>query len=920
MKRLSMLLIGLFACLMVQAAQTDRMDLSGLWRFQLDPMGFGKTPGSELYLSKLTETIELPGSMDEGGKGIRNIVAHVDRLSRKFEYCGQAWYQREVVIPKEWEEREIILSLERCHWETAVFVDGEPVATDERLSTPNRFILTKQLTPGLHTLTLCVDNRLKYPMDQWNHGTTEYTQTNWNGVVGRMELIAKPSSYIGKMKIYPDIEAKKVNVRLALHVTGNNPTKGELTLRIREKDGKEVCQTVIPLSLSGKENKIEQELALGKDIKLWNEFSPALYELIATLTTEAGEDTYTSVFGMRHVEQGRHHIRVNGRDIHLRGVLDCCVFPLTGYPATDVKEWKRIMGTVKDHGMNHVRFHSWCPPEAAFDAADELGLYLQVELPMWIKDVGQYPARRDFFEREMYAILDEYGNHPSFILYCNGNENEGDFAVLEDLVKKGQAYDSRHLYSASTARTHVAADQYYTSHVAASVGDTNRRWITVYEGKPSTDWDRSEESAIDVPVIAHETGQRCMYPDFEEMKKYTGVLEPRNFKVYQDRLAKNGMLHQAGDFFRATGAHTVLQYKEVNEALLRTSTSGGFQLLGLSDFPGQGSAFVGILDAFWESKGLVTPEKYRESCAPIVLLARLPKRTYTNAETFTVKMEIYHFGPEAIRKGQLTWQLEDESGDIAASGKLSHKEIPFSTVDSLGVIHIPLDKITTAGRYTLKARIAGNIRNEWDIWVYPAVKQPASEGYKYVRRWSEAKELLQKGENVLLIPDSCVGRKTHFVGHFWNPIMFNWKPMIVGTCIEHRHPVFRDFPTSYYADWQWWDILNYATAVDLTDIRALTPVIQSVDSYEFNRKLGVSFEACVGSGKLFVLAVDPVKDIEKRPAMQQLLMSVRNYVASYRFAPTVTLQPYELDALFDYDKIRKAETRSSEAVKQLLNQ
>ena len=432
MKRLSMLLIGLFACLMVQAAQTDRMDLSGLWRFQLDPMGFGKTPGSELYLSKLTETIELPGSMDEGGKGIRNIVAHVDRLSRKFEYCGQAWYQREVVIPKEWEEREIILSLERCHWETAVFVDGEPVATDERLSTPNRFILTKQLTPGLHTLTLCVDNRLKYPMDQWNHGTTEYTQTNWNGVVGRMELIAKPSSYIGKMKIYPDIEAKKVNVRLALHVTGNNPTKGELTLRIREKDGKEVCQTVIPLSLSGKENKIEQELALGKDIKLWNEFSPALYELIATLTTEAGEDTYTSVFGMRHVEQGRHHIRVNGRDIHLRGVLDCCVFPLTGYPATDVKEWKRIMGTVKDHGMNHVRFHSWCPPEAAFDAADELGLYLQVELPMWIKDVGQYPARRDFFEREMYAILDEYGNHPSFILYCNGNENEGDFAVLED--------------------------------------------------------------------------------------------------------------------------------------------------------------------------------------------------------------------------------------------------------------------------------------------------------------------------------------------------------------------------------------------------------------------------------------------------------------------------------------------------------
>ena len=894
------------------------MDLSGLWRFQLDPMGFGKTPGSELYLSKLTETITLPGSMDEGGKGIQNIVAHVDRLSRKFEYCGQAWYQREVVIPEDWKGKEVILLLERCHWETAVFVDGEPVATDERLSTPNRFILTKQLTPGLHTLTLCVDNRLKYPMDQWTHGTTEYTQTNWNGVAGRMELIAKPSCYIEKMDIYPDTETGKVKVSLALHTAGNL-VKGTLTLHIREKGGKEVCRAVVPVALSGKE-RVEHELILGKDMKLWDEFSPALYDLTATLDTEAGEDLRSSVFGMRHVEQGRHHVRLNGRDIHLRGVLDCCVFPITGYPATDVKEWKRIMGTVKDYGMNHIRFHSWCPPEAAFDAADELGLYLQVELPMWIKDVGRYPARRDFFEKEMYAILDEYGNHPSFILYCNGNENEGDFAVLEDLVKKGQAYDPRHLYSASTARTHVKADQYYASHVAANVGDKNRRWITVYEGKPSTDWDLCEESAIDVPVIAHETGQRCMYPNFEEMKKYTGVLEPRNFKVFQDRLARNGMLHQADEFFRATGAHTVLQYKEVNEALLRTSTSGGFQLLGLSDFPGQGSAFVGILDAFWESKGLVTPEKFRESCAPVVLLARLPKRIYTNNETFTVKLGVYQFGPEAIRKGQLAWQLEGEAGDIVGSGKISHKEIPFSTVDSLGMVNIPLDKVTAAGKYTLKARIAGGVCNEWDIWVYPAVKQPASEGYTYVRQWEKAKELLLKGENVLLVPDSCAGRKAHFPSHFWNPIMFNWKPMIVGTCIDHQHPAFRDFPTSYYADWQWWDILNYATAVDLTDMRTLTPVIQSIDTYEVNRKLGISFEANVAGGKLFVLCVDPEKDMEKRPAMQQLLTSVRNYVASDRFAPSVSLQPYELDALFDYSKIHRAETQSSEAIRQLLNQ
>ena len=161
--------------------------------------------------------------------------------------------------------------------------------------------------------------------------------------------------------------------------------------------------------------------------------------------------------------------------------MDCCVFPLTGYPSTTIEDWKRIFLTVKDYGMNHIRFHSWCPPEAAFHAADEVGIYLQAELPMWIKDVGQYPARRDFFEKEMYAILEEYGNHPSFILMCNGNENEGNFNVLEDLVKKAQKHDNRRLYSASTARTHTPSDQYYVSHV------TEKGWITIYEGKPSTD-------------------------------------------------------------------------------------------------------------------------------------------------------------------------------------------------------------------------------------------------------------------------------------------------------------------------------------------------------------------------------------------------------------------------------------------------
>lgn len=917
------LLLTVAALLFAGTSMGQRLtqDLAGSWRFQLDPMGFGKTPGSELYLAKLNETIQLPGSTDQGGKGIRNTASHVDRLSRKFEYCGQAWYQREVVIPQEWANQAITLHLERCHWETSVYVDGKPVATDERLSTPNRFDLSAQLTPGTHTLTLCVDNRLKYPMDQWGHGTTEHTQTNWNGVVGDIELVARPQSNISEVNTYPQLAQKSVRVEVKLQHTLKTHTDGTLKIAVRDAQQRLLAQKEMPVALQQGANQVSETLALGKNIELWDEFNPYLYQVEAQLTTATGTDEVQESFGMREVSQGKHHVQVNGRNVHLRGALDCCVFPLTGYPSTRVEDWKRIFRIVKDYGLNHVRFHSWCPPEAAFTAADQIGIYLQAELPMWIKDVGKYPARRDFFEKEMYAILKEYGNHPSFILMCNGNENEGDFAVLEDLVKKAQAHDNRRLYSASTARTHTASDQYYTSHV------TQKGWITVYEGKPSTDWDRSKESDIDCPVIAHETGQRCMYPNFDEIKKYTGVLEPRNFEVFQERLTRHGMLHQAKDFFQATGAHTVLQYKEVNESLLRTANSGGFQLLGLADFPGQGSAFVGILDAFWDSKGLVTPEKYRESCAPTVVLARIPRRTFTTGDTLTARFEVYHYGQHPLRRGKLEWSLKDEAGQIYRQGSLRTPSIDCARVDSLGRIELKLEelvakkKLTGAKKLTLHATLNGIYHNEWDVWVYPQVTTPNTQGYRMATAYtSEVREALAKGERVLLVTSKLPGRKARFASHFWNPIMFNWDPMIVGTLIDNHHPAFREFPTDKYADWQWWDILNYATAVELEGADALTPVIQSIDTYEVNKKLGIAFEAQVGEGRLFVLGVDAEKHIDQRPAMRQLMHSVRNYVASDQFKPTTALAPHQVDALLlPAPSTTKGEQESS-AIRQLLNQ
>ena len=894
------------------------MDLSGTWKFQLDIADYGQYKVSALYKRELNDTIQLPGTTDQAGKGIDNPARHIDRLTRKFEYVGPAWYQKEVFIPEEWKDKDITLTLECCHWDTKVYVDGEPAGADDRLSTPNRFKLGKQLTPGNHTITIRMDNRMKYPMDQaWSHAVTENTQTNWNGIVGEISLTAREKLHIDKVKVSPNVTDKSIRIDTTLSNADKEQAQGKLIFTVKDKDGHSIANNELDVTTANSDQTtVTRTVALGDSVKLWNDIDPNLYDLDVTWNGPEGKkDSHTVTFGMREVAQGKHHVQLNGRDIHLRGTVDNATFPITGYASADPAEWERIFRTLKDYGLNHARFHSWCPPRAAFEAADKIGIYLQAELPLWVRDIGKHPDRRTFFEKELYAILDEYGNHPSFLLMCNGNELMGDYNVLEDLIKKGQAHDSRHLYSVATARKHVPSDQFYTSHV------TPKGSITVYEGKPSTMWDRNKESDFDVPVIAHEAGQRCMYPNFDEMKKYTGVLLPRNFEIFRERLADNGMLGQAQEFFEATGAHTVLQYKEVVEALLRSSKSGGFQMLGLNDYPGQGTAFVGILDSFWESKGLISPEQFREFCAPSVLLCRIPQRVYSQGDTLESELEVYHFGNTPLPANKLAWQLTGQDGKAVREGTLDMKETPCSTVDPIGKLSIPLEGVAAPGKYTLNVNREDGLRNSWDIWVYPASqKQETADNFVLARSWDDsARQALADGKTVLLVPKDIKGRKTKFSSFFWNPIMFRWDPFIIGTLIHKDNPAFAEFPTEKYADWQWWDILNNAHALDLTDARALTPVIQSIDTYEFNRKLGIAFEANVGKGKLFVFCVDIDKDMDKRPATRQLLHSIRQYVGSDRFSPTSELSIAQLDSIFGDPHIKPADQKNDETTRRFHN-
>ncbi len=882
-------------------AQTQEVDLSGTWGFQTDFMDFRRGSLDVRYMHRLQDTIVLPAITDDYQIGWKSPYCHIDRLTRKYEYMGPAWYQREIAFPKEWAGKRIFMYFERTHWLSSIFVDTKEVSKFDYISVPHCHELTDFVKPGkTHLITLCIDNRYQYAMHKWNHAHTEFTQINWNGILGEMKLIAVDPVYVDDMQLYPDVTEKTVTARLQIRNCTGKPFEGTARFHITGDDGYNLtCE----LPVNGKDTLVsfEGKIALGKDIQLWDEFHPNLYRVECELLTSVGETNYEHekevTFGMREVAQGKNHVLVNGHPIHLRGTVENAVFPKTGYAPVDDASWERIFRILKDYGMNHMRFHSWCPPAAAFRMADKLGVYLQVELPMWGPDgePGE-PARWDFFRREQKAILKEYGNHPSFILYCNGNEISGDFDFIEELTRYGREHDSRRLFSGSTARKRVASDQFYTTHQTTSGG------ATVYEGRPYTDWDICKGTNIDVPVISHETGQRCVYPDYSIIAKFDGPVEARNLEKFRSQLEANGMGDQADDFFRASGAQTVFEYKDVIEAQLRTSTSAGFQLLSINDLPEQGYAPVGILDPFWDSKGLITPEEFRHFCSPTVPLLRFEKRVWNGGETFEAVAEVYNFSDRSLKNSKVSWQLLDEQGKTLRQGKLKTQTFLCDTVIRAGSFSCILPEGSEPQKLTVQLLVGKDYVNSWDIWVYPKTGQlmQSTADVLYTTTFDAvAKQQLQAGKKVVLLPNpkQVKGRRSSFHNHFWNPIMFKWAPMTLGWLIHDDSPVFDHFVTENHPDWQWWDILNYAKVIELQETpQALRPFIQTIDSYDSNRKLGIGFEARVGGGKLLVLALDTQKDMDKRPATCQLLESIDRYVKSEKFNPQVELDTAFIDS------------------------
>lgn len=890
-----------------EGAQTSesRINLSGTWRFNRDDAKIGLTQrwfeGALPTAPNGPSSIALPGTTDEAGAGLPNPKPPtLVGLYRPNQYTGPAWYQRQVVIPPEWEGKSISLFLERTHWVTRAWLDGKALGSQDSLISPHVYDLGTGVKPGSHLLTLCVDNTLLFDLGRFVSIYYEGTQTNWNGIIGRIELQARDAVYIDKIQVYPDVDRGAALVKLHIRNNSGGAVAGQIQLRAESAAGAPASPVTVDFSCHGPEVNIEKLVPMGPDVQLWDEFHPVLYTMRGTLVTQGNpvfHDDCAVVFGMRKLAIEGMHFALNGRPLLLRGTLECGIFPLTACPPTDIDSWRRIYQIEKSYGLNFIRFHSWTPPEAAFAAADIEGIFIQTEGPQANVPTGVVPERDKFVEQELLRIVDTYGNHPSFTLMTIGNEYGGSLPVINHWVDQLLARDNRHFYSSASSNELKAANRQFTE--TASMRGVRGPGTTFDYDAPMAKEDR--------PVIGHEIGQWTFFPNLDEARKYTGVLRAENFAIVARDMEKKGIRDEDRLFLEATGKQAILLYKDEIEAMRRTQGYAGFSLLDLHDYPGQGTALIGLLDPFWDSKGLIPPAEHKQYAGPVAPLLRFEKRAYLSNENFDAVLDLSNFGPTDLNGVVAEWTLTSRTGVVVASGSLAPANAPTGRLSRLGSFSVSLEKAPVPDQLTITVSLAGTpISNRWDIWVYPAkVEAQAAPGLVVARTWNAtAQAALASGKTVLLFPSNLASDRTlkgSFEPVFWSPIWFHSDPATMGILVNPDHPLFAHFPTGLYSDWQWLSLIEGSRSVILDETPlAYRPLVQVIDNFARNHRLGTVFEARVGAGHLLVCTLCLNQDApdKQTPEQRQFLHSLYSYASSATFAPKQNLSIAVLNRLF----------------------
>lgn len=851
-----------------------KIDLSGQWRVKLD------AEKQETMPQAYPETMMLPGTTSAAGLGMPNLAKERGCLTDAYRFEGAVWFMR-TFTAGDWTGEQTMLTLERTR-KTTVYLDGRPIGHQESLCTPHRYFLPP-VHAGEHTLVIRVDNT-DYPT-RGGHLTSPDTQSNWNGITGEISLTVA-HTLLTDLTVRPDL--RRGCLRVHGHIIG-------------APDG--VAGIVLPGQMEHllpyRRGVLDGECPLKGNEAFWDEAHPEIH----TISIDLDGDVYETTFGLRDVRTVGRRLLINGRETFLRGKVDNLLYPKTGYTPTDVASWMTILGIAKEYGINHYRYHTACPPDAAFTAADLLGVYMAPELPFWgtVAEEGEegYDEReRDFLFQEGFRILREYGHHPSFLWLSLGNELWGSKDVLNRMMRAYREADDTKLYSSGANNYQFVPDVLDEENVFVGVrlgrerlirgsyamcdapqgivqttapesvsnydasivpetlgqsGEAGKVQIQYGTGVKEVDAQSADALIPDVPVISHEVGQYVFYPDFSEISRYTGPLKPRNIEAMRENLERAGLYGEHEAFFRQTGHLAVECYKREIETLLRSREVSGFQLLDLQDYTGQGTALVGVLNAMMENKGLISAEEWREFCAGTVVLGEFASFTGMMGEDIRFDVQISECDPEkqhtCIRCTLMDGERELYACDVTPGARQGRLTDAVSVTFPAECYRDAMQERITG--LTVVLTLEDGTRNHYPIWLIPPIDiRITREGIEKDGRMVAFVSAEEKADGAAIVVPSAEGQlPAEYCTDFWCYPMFRsisesmGKPVPVGTMglsIDTASPLLKRFAQEDYTTPAWYAILQTAHVQRLpADVH---PAVQMIDNTERCARLGILYQ------------------------------------------------------------------------------
>ena len=879
----------------LRSALRHTLNLDGAWDFATDPSGVGEAQkwfSPEVTLPKAI-SLQVPSCWEAqgvGGPGNSTTVTP-ERSIRPLRgsYVGTGWYRKELALPAAWTGKQVWLKIGGVHAQGWFWVNGTYVGHNACYCGTYKYNITDLVKPGERVV---VAARVRNDVPS-RKGLMSWIQ-RFGGLYRSVELDATPALLIDDAHVVGDLDQRNCVVHVRVRVAGSGAapsSEATLQVNIATLDGTPAGKALAMVQLNSDPTLDVAVPVTLTPLRAWSPEEPNLYRADIVLRVNGqAVDGWVERFGVRKWEVRGGNFYLNNRKYFIRGYGDDYVYPLTISSPASRDAHRQHLQLAKSYGFAYVRHHSHCEVPEFFEAADEVGIMVQPEMPYY----GATPSAGapEYFKpkEDLTELYTHYRRYVSLSTYCTGNEGHLGSPIDREVYQLAKTLDP----------TRLALHQ---------DGGKNLKDNSDFHQGPVVPWNAGTQDAS-WPFTAHEYLNLATEEDPRLAVKYTGaVLPPVKPEDFRAVLDKAGLSWDWGVATLDAGNQLQRVYQKHGlEKARRDPACGGYIYWTIIDVGSP--AAQGLFNQFCEPK-VSTAEYFRQFNSPTVVLAKFTPTEWIlrGGDSLKVEWWLSPFDAKPLRGQPVAWRLEQDD-KVLASGQLPPVDAEAGDVKIIGSTELKTPDLTKPAKLHLVAELPGTgISNSWDLWVFPrATAQPdAGKGIGAVPSLYRALKgrypaLVEVSEPVTGGPELLLAE--HFDGAVTSALAQGKMVLVLrlpgeapgvqlgwwaiskqaGTAVA-RHPAFGDFPHDGCLNELWFRLVH----------RTVSPVDGAwhhVEPLMVGRGgagcLVHVFQARAGHGKLLASGLNLLSD---NPEAEYLLDQFIRYARSPQFQPQGTFQP-----------------------------